>query len=177
MSLLFGGASALAQGRLDEAAADLECLRDWYARERIVMDWFWASQLHTALADLALRRGDLERATIEAFAAQEAATATPERTWRARAHVTAAIVAIERRAFDAAAQHLRQARRETRGINAPLVAWRIEAVTATLLEKTAQPDSARRARQKYERAVERLHGPVDPRPLASGRPGPDERPR
>jgi hypothetical protein len=175
MSLLFGGASALAQGRLDEAAADLECLRDWYARERILMDWYWASQLHASLAELSLRRGDLERATIEASAAQEAAIATPERTWRARAHVTAAIVAIERRAFDEAAQYLRQARRETRGINAPLVAWRIEAVTATLLEKTAQPDSARRARQKYERAVERLHGPVDSRTLAPGRPEPDER--
>ena len=44
-------------------------------------------------------------------------------------------------------------------------------MTATLLEKTAQPDSARRARQKYERALERLRpqvpfetsGGLDPR--------------
>ncbi len=157
MSLLFGGAAALAQGRLAEAEADLEALRDWYARERVLMDWFWETQLHTYLAELSLQRGDLERATIEASAAQETALAMPERTWRGRAHVTAAQVAIERRAFDEASQYLRQARREIRGINAPLVAWRIEAVTATLLEKTAQPDSARRARQKYERALERLH--------------------
>ena len=54
----------------------------------------------------------------------------------------AALVALERAAFDEAGQYLRQARREVRGIDAPLVAWRIEAVTATLLEKTAQPDSA-----------------------------------
>ena len=44
MSLLFGGASALAQGRLADAAADLECLRDWYARERVLMDWFWEAR-------------------------------------------------------------------------------------------------------------------------------------
>jgi DNA-binding winged helix-turn-helix (wHTH) protein len=175
MSLLFGGASALAQGRLDEAAADLECLRDWHASERILMDWYWESQLHTFLAELCLKRGDLERATIEASAAQEAANATPERTWRARAHVTAAMVAIERRAYDEAGQHLRQARRDTRGINAPLVAWRIEAMTATLLEKTAQPESARRARQKYARAIERLQGSADPGTLAPGWPEPGER--
>ena len=171
MSLLFGGAAALAQGRLDDAGHDLESLRDWYARERILMDWFWESQLHSYLAELWLRRGDLERATIEAAAARQAADATPERTWRGRAHVTSALVATERRAFDEAGQYLRQARREIRGISAPLVAWRIEAVTATLLEKTEQPDSARRARQKYERALERLQRPTDPagpRPTKTG---------
>ena len=167
MSLLFGGAAALAQGRLADAAADLEYLRDWHARERIVMDWYWEAPLHTYLAELSLRRGDLERATIEASTAQEAARATPERTWRSRSHVTAALVALERRAFEEAGQYLRQARREIRGIDAPLVSWRIEAVTATLLERTAQPDSARRARQKYERALKRLHrsaGPAGPNP-------------
>jgi tetratricopeptide (TPR) repeat protein len=156
MSLLFAGASALALGRIAEAADDLERLRDWYAHERVLMDWFWESHLHTHLAELSLRRGDLERATLEATAARETSFATPERTWRARVLVMSALVAIERAAFDEASQHLRQARREVRGISAPLVAWRIEAVTATLLEKTAQPDSARRARQKYERALERL---------------------
>jgi DNA-binding winged helix-turn-helix (wHTH) protein len=163
MSLLFAGASALALGRTAEAADDLERLRDWYARERVLMDWFWESHLHTHLAELSLRRGDLERATMEASAARETSFATPERTWRARALVMSALVAIERSAFDEAGQYLRHARREVRGISAPLVAWRIEAVTATLLEKTAQPDSARRARQKYERALERLrpNGPVE----------------
>jgi DNA-binding winged helix-turn-helix (wHTH) protein len=174
MSLLVAGAAALELGRLSEAAADLESLRDWYARERVLMDWYWEAQLHTYLAELSVRRGDLERATIEASAAREAAMATPERTWRGRAHVTSALVAIERRAFDEAGQYLRQARREVRGINAPLAAWRIEAVTATLLEKTAQPDSARRARRKYERALERLNRPAVPAALEPIGPEPGE---
>ncbi len=168
MSLLVGGAAALALGRLSDAATDLESLRDWYARERVLMDWYWEAQLHTYLAELSLRHGDLERATIEASAAREAAMATSERTWRGRALVTSALVATERRAFDEAGRYLRQARLEVRGINAPLVTWRIEAVTATLLEKTAQPDSARRARQKYERAFERLNRPTVPTPLEPG---------
>jgi hypothetical protein len=167
MSLLFGGASALGLGRLDDAAADLEALRDWHARERVLMDWFWEAQLHNYLAELSLQRHDVERATIEASAALEAARATPDRTWRSRAHITAALVAIERLAYDEAGQYLRQARLEARGIEAPLVSWRLEAVAATLLERTAQHDSARRARQKYERALKRIERPADrPHPSA-----------
>ena len=120
------------------------------------MDWFWGLQLHIHLAELALRRKDLERATAEALAAQEAADATAERTWRSRARVVAAQVAIERHAFGDAERYLRQARREIRGIDAPLASWRVEAVTATLLERTAHPDSARRARLRYERTLKRL---------------------
>ena len=156
MSLVIGGASALGQGHLAEAAHDLERLRDWYSRERLVLDWFWKAQLHMYLAELAMKRGDLDRAAIEAEAAQGEATRMPERTWRGRAHVAAAEVAIERSAFADAERHLRQARRETRGIEAPLASWRIEAVTATLLERTAQHDSARRARIRYERTFTRL---------------------
>jgi hypothetical protein len=155
-SLLFGGAAALGAGRLDEAAADLERLRDWYARKRCVLDWFWEIQLHNQLAQLALARGDLERATTEARAAQEAALATPERTWRARANTIAAQVAMARDQLADAARHLRNARREIRGIEAPLASWRVEAVTATLLERTAQPDSAKLARIRYERTLNRL---------------------
>ena len=57
MSLLFGGAAALGQGEFAQAAEDLERLRDWYRRDRLVLDWFWKSQLHGYLAELALRRG------------------------------------------------------------------------------------------------------------------------
>jgi hypothetical protein len=156
MSLLFGGAAALGLGDFDAADADLSRLESWYGRERLVIDWFWKPQLHSYLGELALRRGDLERAAAAATAAQDAANLTPERTWRGRAHVIAAQVALERKTFVDAERHLRQARRETRGIEAPLAAWRIEAVTATLLENTAQPDSARRARIRYERTLERL---------------------
>jgi DNA-binding winged helix-turn-helix (wHTH) protein len=172
MSLLFGGAAALGLSRLGEAAADLEQLRDWHGRERVVMDWYWEAQLHSYLAELWLRRGDVERATIEASSARQAADATRERTWRGRSQVVSAMVAIERGAFDEASQYLRQARREVRGIDTHLVSWRIEAVTATLLEKTAQPDSARRARQKYERALERLQppGPAGKRDSVDSRP-------
>ena len=65
----------------------------WHRRERLVVDWFWKSQLHGALAELAMRTGDLPTAAREAQRAQEAAASTPERTWRGRAHVIAAQVA------------------------------------------------------------------------------------
>ena len=156
MSLLFGGAAAIGLGDFDAADADLSRLQSWYDRERLVIDWFWKPQLHSSVAELALRRGDLDRAAAAASAAQIAANLTPERTWRGRAHVIAAQVALARQAFVDAERHLRQARRETRGLEAPLAAWRIEAVTATLLESTAQPDSARRARLRYERTLDRL---------------------
>jgi ATP/maltotriose-dependent transcriptional regulator MalT len=172
MSLLFGGAAALGLGHFDDADADLSRLRNWYDHERLVIDWFWKPQLYSYLAELALRRGDLERAAIEAATAQEAANRTPERTWRGRANVIAAQVALERKAFVDAERHLRQARRETRGIEAPLAAWRIEAVTATLLENTAQPDSARRARIRYERTLDRLERSMGRQEPADGGSGP-----
>lgn len=174
MSLLFGGAAAIGQGDFTRAAADLERLRDWQRRERLVMDWFWKGQLHGYLAELALRVGDVTTAAREAQRAQDASSATPERTWRGRAHVIAAQVAIEREAFADAERFLRQARRETRGIDAPLASWRIEAVTATLLERTAQPDSARRARIKYERTFTRLEQSMDERHFGAPPPRPPD---
>jgi DNA-binding winged helix-turn-helix (wHTH) protein len=167
MSLLFCGAAALGRGDLDDAAADLERLNDVYARGRVLLDWFWEIQLHGYLTELALRRRDLERATAEAAAGQATAIATSERTWRARAHAIAAQVAIERQAFADADRHLRQARREIRGIDAPLASWRVEAVTATLLERTAQPDSAERARLRYERTLGRLERSMQKPPAAA----------
>ena len=156
MSLLFGGAAALGMGDLGAAEADLERLRAWYAAERTALDWLWKPQLHAYLAQLAIRQGDLDRAWAESLAAQHAANRTPERTWRARVLVVGAQVATERGGFEEAERLLRQARRETRGIEAPLASWQIEAVMATLLDKTSQPDSARRARTRYERTFHRL---------------------
>jgi DNA-binding winged helix-turn-helix (wHTH) protein len=178
MSLLFGGAAAIGLGDFEAAAGDLGRLRDWYDRERLPLDWFWKAQLHAYLSELALRRGELDSAENEARTAQIAADAMPERTWRSRAHVAAAQVAIERHAFPDAERHLRMARRETRGIDAPLASWRIEAVTATLLERTAQPDSARRARIRYERTLSRLERSMDERQmgLPASLPPPDRNP-
>jgi ATP/maltotriose-dependent transcriptional regulator MalT len=161
MSLLFGGAAAIGQGDFPTAAADLERLREWHSRERLVLDWFWKSQLYGFLAELALRQGHLTAAADHAERAQNAANATPERTWRGRAHVVAAQVALEQKSFPDAERYLRQARRETRGIDTPLASWRIEAVTATLLERTANPDSAQRARMKFEKTFNRLERSMD----------------
>jgi ATP/maltotriose-dependent transcriptional regulator MalT len=174
MSLLFGGAAALGMGELGAADADLERLRAWYAGERAVLDWLWKPQLHSCLAQLAIRNGDLDRAWAESQAAQLAADRTPERTWRARAQVVGAQVAIERGEFEEAERLLRQARRETRGIEAPLASCQIEAVMATLLDKTSQPDSARRARTRYERTFHRLERSIhehqlEPLSQAAGR--------
>jgi hypothetical protein len=156
MSLLFGGRAALGLGLLHEASADLERLRNWYARERLLLDWFWQPQLHGYLAQLALRQRDVARATAEAAAGVQAATSTPERTLRSRARITSARVALERQAFADAERELRHARQEIRGIEAPLAGWRLEATAASLFEQTERPDSARRARQRYERMRRRL---------------------
>jgi DNA-binding winged helix-turn-helix (wHTH) protein len=156
MSLALGGASSLALGRIDEASTELERLRQWQAANDLILDWFWKILLHISLAEIALAQRDPERATLEAAAAIRAADATAERTWRSRAHSTAALVAVERRFFTDAERELRLARREIRGIEAPLASWRIDAVAATLMDRTARPESARRARARYERSMRRL---------------------
>ena len=161
MSLLSAGASALALGRIAEAADDLERLRDWYAprarADGLVLGSTPAYAISPSCpcgaaissARRSKRRRRVKQPSPRPRGRGAAALTSCRRSSRSNAH-----------AFDEAGQYLRQARREVRGISAPLVAWRIEAVTATLLEKTAQPDSARRARQKYERALERLRPQV-----------------
>ena len=169
MSLLLGGASSLALGRIEEASAQLERLREWQAGDHLILDWFWKIVLHITLAEVALAQRDPERASLEAAAAVRAAEATAERTWRSRAHSTAALVAMERRFFTDAERELRLAKREIRGIDAPLAAWRIDAVSAALLERTARPESAKRARARYERSMRRLRSISlgDPAPVGS----------
>src|SRR4029453_323822 len=92
VSLLVGGSSSLALGRIDEAAAQLERLRKWQSSDHLILDWFWKILLHISLAQVALAQRDPARATLEAAAAIEAADATPERTWRSRAHSVTAPV-------------------------------------------------------------------------------------
>jgi hypothetical protein len=156
MSLLVGGGASLALGRIDEAAAQLERLKKWQADDHLILDWFWKILLHISLAEVALAQRNPERASLEAAAAIRAADSTPERTWRSRAHSTAALVAVERRFFTDAERELRLAKREIRGIDAPLAAWRIDAVSATLMDRTARPESAKRARARYERSMRAL---------------------
>ena len=135
MSLLFGGARR-SRWADAEAAADLEQLRDWYARERIVMDWNREAQLHAYLGSCGSAAATSSAQRSKRRPPGRQPTPPPSARGEAASHVVSAVVAIERRAFDEASQYLRQARREVRGIDTPLVSWRIEAVTATLLEET-----------------------------------------
>ncbi len=156
MSHVFAGAGALGLGLLDEADEHLESLREWQARERLVLDWYWKIPLHLCLTELALRRNDLDRAAAEAALARQAADATNERTWRGRARAMQALVAMDRGECDDVERHLRNARREIRGIDAPLAAWRIDSVMLRHLERSNRVDSAHRIRARYERRLQRL---------------------
>ena len=93
MTQIVLGSAHLNSGDLDRAAAVLYLVRDWQARERILMDWMWALPLHAALADLEFQRGDFETALRVAQRFVELADATSERTYKELAHKAYARVA------------------------------------------------------------------------------------
>ena len=99
--------SALRRGRRPRSGrirstplSDLERLRDWYRRDRLVLDWFWKSATAQVLRRARAAAAGISRPRpSRPRAPRKRLTRTPERTWRGRAHVIAAQVALERQRF------------------------------------------------------------------------------
>jgi hypothetical protein len=156
MSLLLAASAYASLRRLNEARTSLERLRDRYAKERVAMDWYWRIPLHLALAEVALLEHDADDARKEAAAAIAHAAATPERTWRSRAHATGARAALLAGDLAGAERELNRAHRQIAGIDAPLAGWRVEEVRAAVLERRGRFESAHRARRRAQRILNLL---------------------
>jgi tetratricopeptide (TPR) repeat protein len=93
MCLIMRGSAKLGTRDLDAALTDLSTVREAMDQQQVLLDSYWRMPLHSALAELWLKRGDIEKAQSDAHEFLNASLATRERTYQALAWETKARVA------------------------------------------------------------------------------------
>jgi DNA-binding winged helix-turn-helix (wHTH) protein len=128
--LTLRGTANLGAGHIDAALKDLSIVRDAMDRQQVLLDWYWRMPLHSALAELWLAKGDIEKANSDAKAFLRASLATRERThqalgWEINARV-ATLMGDRTRAEECIAKALNLIEQ----FEIPLAAWRVHATAA-----------------------------------------------
>jgi hypothetical protein len=98
--------------------------------------------LQSGLSELWLAKGDLAQARVQGRTFLNAAMATAERTWQARAWETNARIAMAERDLPQAQLCVARALSTMEGFETPLAAWRVHATAANLAECLAKKELA-----------------------------------
>jgi transcriptional regulator with AAA-type ATPase domain/tetratricopeptide (TPR) repeat protein len=160
------GETLLAVGDLDAARDRLEETRR-YAQAPTTSEWMrfrYSIRLAVGLGELALARGEPDRARAHAAQAIEQATRIGARknlvkAWR----LTGAIATAERR-WEEAAAALGEALALAEALGNPPQLWKTHATLAALHQACGRPDAARLARDQADAVVARAQaGLTDPR--------------
>jgi DNA-binding winged helix-turn-helix (wHTH) protein/tetratricopeptide (TPR) repeat protein len=151
--LILRGSAQLGAGRIDAALADLSIVRDAMDRQQILLDWYWRMPLHSALTEIWLKKGDLEKARQEAQEFLQASLKTRERTFQALAWEASARIAMMSQDRAAVEQCIGQALSIVGRWELPLAAWRVHATAA---QAATDPELARTQRQLSAETIARL---------------------
>lgn len=140
MCLILRGSAKLGAGEVDDALADLSIVRDAMDRQQVLLDWYWRMPLHSALMELWLKKGNVQKARWEAQQFLKASLRTRERThqalaWDANARV--AMIAGDRPAME---ECIGKALSIVERWEIPVATWRIHATAA---ETAGDPELAR----------------------------------
>jgi CheY-like chemotaxis protein len=138
--LILRGSAKLGAGEIDGALADLSIVRDGMDRQRVLLDWYWRMPLHSALTDIWLAKGDIEKARREAQEFLKASLKTRERTHQALAWEANARIAMISGDHDAVADCIGKALSIVERWEIPIAAWRVHATAA---EAATHPEVAR----------------------------------
>jgi DNA-binding winged helix-turn-helix (wHTH) protein/tetratricopeptide (TPR) repeat protein len=138
--LIVRGSGKLGNGDTDGASADLSIALEAMERQQVLLDWYWQAPLHSALTELWLKKGDVERARSEAKKFLKASLATRELTHQALAWEANARVAMISGDHQPVAEYMDKALSIVDRWELPLAKWRIHATAA---EATSDPSSAR----------------------------------
>ncbi len=138
--LILRGSAKLGAGDVDGAQADLSIVRDAMERQQILLDWYWRAPLHSALTELWLKKGDIEKARWEAQEFLNASLRTRERTYQALAWEANARMAVIAGDRTAAEEYITKALSIVERWEIPVAAWR---VCATAAEFATDPELAR----------------------------------
>jgi hypothetical protein len=138
--LILRGSAKLGAGEIDGALADLSIVRDGMDRQRVLLDWYWRMPLHSALTDIWLAKGDIEKARREAQEFLKASLKTRERTHQALAWEANARIVMISGDHDAVADCIGKALSIVERWEIPIAAWRVHATAA---EAATHPEVAR----------------------------------
>ena len=138
--LILRGSAKLGAGEIDGALADLSIVRDGMDRQRVLLDWYWRMPLHSALTDIWLAKGDIEKARREAQEFLKASLKKRERTHQALAWEANARIVMISGDHDAVADCIGKALSIVERWEIPIAAWRVHATAA---EAATHPEVAR----------------------------------
>ncbi len=157
--LILRGSAKLGAGQIDAALADLSIVRDAMDRQQILLDWYWRMPLHSALTEVWLKKGDLEKARWEAQEFLTASLNTRERTFQALAWETNARIAMISGDHASVADCIGKALSIVEQWEIPLAAWRVHATAA---EAATAPELAHAQWRLSAETITRLADSLSP---------------
>jgi DNA-binding winged helix-turn-helix (wHTH) protein/tetratricopeptide (TPR) repeat protein len=143
LCLFLMGSAETALGNYEIAAEHLLLAQADMDRPGVMFAWFWHMLLESALTELWLVKGDLERARFEADKFLKGSLTTAEHTWQALTWELNARVAMASEQWKRGEEYITRALSTMEGFEVPLAAWRVHA-TAFKLYQNSNPELAER---------------------------------
>ena len=131
-------------------------------RQPVVFDWYIYLMLESALTELWLAKGDLQRARTEAKRFLQLTLATAERTWQALAWEANARIAIAEVDLEGARDCTAKALSTMEGFEVPLAAWRVHATAAELFARSGDNHLVEHHRQVSCATIMKLANSLGP---------------
>jgi DNA-binding winged helix-turn-helix (wHTH) protein/tetratricopeptide (TPR) repeat protein len=143
LSHLLSGSAHVALGNYERGLAALMNVQEAMDLNPIVLDWRFRLSLYSALTELWLSTGDLEKARFEAMRYLTHSLETEDFTFRTLALEANARVALRAGDLRAATEFIVDAIHEIEGHYLPLSAWRVHATAAQLYGSAGEDDLER----------------------------------
>src|SRR5271157_3987528 len=142
--LILAGSAETALGNQDGALKHLLQARDEMDQQAVIHDWHRRMLLQSALSELWLATGNLQKARTEAEKFLHVTQATAERTWQALAWEVNARVAMAELDLTRAQDCIAKALSTMEGFEVPLASWRVHATAFQLNRISGDRDVAER---------------------------------
>jgi hypothetical protein len=157
--LILRGSAKLGVGEVDGALADLSMVRNAMDRQQVLLDWYWRAPVHSALTELWLNKGDMEKARYEAREFLRASLKTRERSHQALAWEANARLAMNLGDHAAVEDCIGKALSLVERWELPVAAWRVHATAA---EATTDAELARVQWRLSAETITRLADSLSP---------------
>jgi DNA-binding winged helix-turn-helix (wHTH) protein len=154
--LVLAGSAEAGLGNHARALEYLLTTRDDMGRHKVIHDWYCRLLLESALAQIWLAEGDLNKARTQANQFLELTLATAEHTWQALGWTACAKVAIAERDSERASVCVANAFGSADGFEVPLAEWQMEATAAEHYEGMAKRELAEGHRKRSRASILKL---------------------